>query len=289
MASELDAFLAEGQPGQEPTPTPAPQPEAPPAPPAEPAPTPAPATEPPDDDAPDEAAERIESQGKSYIPQEVLERERHRRQDWKARALKGEQRATDLQKQLDEVNAAARQPPPQQQPLQQRMMPPAPDAQTDPVGYANWQQRERINMHLNFSELVLRDRMGDAVDGYIEEFQQMMAADPTLQFKLYSQRHPYGWMVREVDNHRALREIGSDPAAWRARVEAEARVKWDAEQAAVAPPPPPPIPVMQPSLANVRSVAGRTAQQWTGEPTLEDVLAPVQNRKRPNGAAPVRF
>ena len=38
---------------------------------------------------------------------------------------------------------------------------------------------------------------------------------------------------------------------------------------------------MQPSLANARSVAGRTAAAWTGEPSLEDVLAPVQNRKRP--------
>ena len=41
---------------------------------------------------------------------------------------------------------------------------------------------------------------------------------------------------------------------------------------------------MQPSLGTARSVAGRTAGAWSGEPSLEDVLAPIQNRKRPNGA-----
>jgi hypothetical protein len=40
---------------------------------------------------------------------------------------------------------------------------------------------------------------------------------------------------------------------------------------------------MQPSLATARSVAGRTASTWTGEPSLEEVLAPVQNRRSANG------
>ena len=73
---------------------------------------------------------------------------------------------------------------------------------------------------------------------------------------------------------------GDDPAAFRAKIEAEARARWEAE-AKAAPPAPSPAAGMQPSLGTARSVAGRTAGAWTGEPSLDDVLAPVQNRKRP--------
>jgi hypothetical protein len=99
---------------------------------------------------------------------------------------------------------------------------------------------------------------------------------------LYSQTNPYAWMTREVDRLRHLREVGDDPSAYRARIEAEARAKWEAE-AAAKPPPVSPAAGMQPSLATARSVAGRTASTWTGEPSLEEVLAPVQNRRSQNG------
>jgi hypothetical protein len=110
----------------------------------------------------------------------------------------------------------------------------------------------------------------------------MAERDQTLFGKLYAQPNPYGWMMREVDRLRMLRDVGDDPSAYRAKIEAEARAKWEAE-AAAKPPPPSPAAGLQPSLATVRSVAGRTASTWSGEPSLEDVLAPIQNRKNTNG------
>jgi hypothetical protein len=136
--------------------------------------------------------------------------------------------------------------------------------------------------------MMLRDKVGDEkLNEYVQEFRNLAAADPTLFGKLYSQPHPYAWLTREVDRLRLVRDVGDDPAAYRAKIEAEARAKWEAE--AKAQPAPSPAAGMQPSLGTARSVAGRTAGAWSGEPSLEDVLAPVQNRRNTNGSGQVRY
>ena len=127
--------------------------------------------------------------------------------------------------------------------------------------------------------------MGDEkLSEYVEEFRQLANADPTLFGKLYSQPHPYAWLTREVDRLRLVRDVGDDPAAFRARIEAEARAKWEAEAKAV-PPAPSPAAGMQPSLGAARSVAGRTAGAWSGEPSLDDVLAPSRTVSGPTALA----
>jgi len=288
---QLDAFLAEGAP-QEPAQAPA-TPAPPESPPAEAKPSAAPTApakatekaakpEEPDDDAEPPAP----SPGEAVVPRRALEDERHKRQDWKQRAVEAETRHQELMRQLEEAKRAPppqpQQPPPQMQPL--------PDPQQDPVGFARGfaiqQQQMLLNERLNSSELFLREKIGDdKVTEYVNEFKQHAERDPTLFGKLYQQTHPYGWMMREVDRLRLQRDIGDDPAKFRERLIAEERAKWEAEAAQRGPavPQAAPVPGMQPSLANARSVAGRTAAAWTGEPSLEDVLAPVQNRKRQNG------
>jgi hypothetical protein len=157
------------------------------------------------------------------------------------------------------------------------------DPSQDPTGFTVRIQQVMLNERLNNSEMLLRDKIGDdKVTEYVQEFQQLAQRDPTLFGKLYSQTNPYGWMQREVERQRVLRDVGDDPSAYRSKIEAEARAKWEAE-AAAKPPPPSPAAGLQPSLATVRSVAGRTASTWSGEPSLEDVLAPIQNRKNTNG------
>ena len=279
LASE-SASAAEPAPPAAPEPPPeaaAPKPEAK----AEPA-SRTPAAKPEaEDDADPDPADRIERDGKSYIPQPVLERERQRRQDWKEKAARLEGELAAMRRQQEDAQRRAAAPPPQPQQ-------PPPDPATNPQGWAQHvvqqQQAALLNERLNNSEMMLRDKIGDdKLNEYVGEFRSMAEADPTLFGKLYSQPHPYAWMTREVDRLRLVRDVGDDPAAFRAKIEAEARAKWDAE-AATRPPPVSPAAGLQPSLATARSVAGRTAAAWTGEPSLEDVLAPVQNRKRPNGA-----
>jgi len=286
MANEqLESFLASESapaPAAEPAPsTPAE------APPAAPKPTPEPKPdkgdkpaaakpEPEDDGEPPQALD-----GEPVIPRRAYEDERRKRQDWKEKAARLEGELAAVRRQQEEAQQRAAAPPPQQ-------YQPPPDPAADPRGFAQYalmeQQKAMLNERLNTSEMMLRDKIGDEkLNEYVAEFRTMANADPALFGKLYSQPHPYSWMTREVDRLRLVRDVGDDPAAYRAKIESEARTKWEAE-AAARPPPISPAAGMQPSLANARSVAGRTAGAWSGEPSLEDVLSPVQNRKRPNGS-----
>ena len=221
-------------------------------------------------------------EGEPVIPRRAYEDERRKRQDWKARAVQAETRHQELQRQFEDAQRRATAPPPQPQAPPQ----PPPDPATNPQGWAQHvvqqQQAALLNERLNNSEMMLADKIGaEKLNEYVSEFRQLANADPTLFGKLYSQPHPYAWLTREVDRLRLVRDVGDDPAAFRAKIEAEARVKWEAE--AKAQPAPSPAAGMQPSLGTARSVAGRTAGAWSGEPSLEDVLAPIQNRRSANG------
>ena len=296
MANEqLDAFLkGETATVTEEAPAPAPEPEAAAAPEAKAPVESKPAAkadkakpEPEEDTDPPEPID-----GEPVIPRRAYEDERRKRQDWKARAVEAETKHKELQRQFEEATRRATAPPSTQPHAQPQ--PPPPDPATDPRGFAQHLVQQQaatlLNERLNNSEMMLRDKIGDEkLAEYVEDFRQMAQADPTLFGKLYSQPHPYNWMTREVDRLRLARDVGDDPAAYRERILAEGRAQWEAE-AKAAPPAPSPAAGMQPSLATARSVAGRTAGAWTGEPSLDDVLAPVQNRKKTNGSAgSVRF
>ena len=296
MANEqLDAFLkGETATVTEEAPAPAPEPEAAAAPEAKAPVESKPAAkadkakpEPEEDTDPPEPID-----GEPVIPRRAYEDERRKRQDWKARAVEAETKHKELQRQFEEATRRATAPPSTQPHAQPQ--PPPPDPATDPRGFAQHLVQQQaatlLNERLNNSEMMLREKIGDEkLAEYVEDFRQMAQADPTLFGKLYSQPHPYNWMTREVDRLRVARDMGDDPAAYRERILAEGRAQWEAE-AKAAPPPLSPAAGMQPSLATARSVAGRTAGAWTGEPSLDDVLAPVQNRKKTNGSAgSVRF
>jgi hypothetical protein len=288
MANEqLDSFLASEAQAATAEPAP-PQPsEAPPAaatdgggakdPPA----TKVTTTPPEDDDGPPPKP----LDGEDAVPFRAFEDERRKRNDWKEKAARLEGELAAYKRQQEEAQR------PQPQPVYQQ---PAPDPAADPYGYARYvnlqNAQQQLNHQLNTSEMLLREKIGDdKVTEYVNEFKQLAARDQSLYPKLYSQPHPYAWMQREVERQRVLRDVGDDPSAYRSRIEAEARAKWEAEAKAAVPVSP--AAGQQPSLATTRSVAGRTAGTWTGEPSLEDVLSVVQNRKRPNGdgRGPVRY
>jgi hypothetical protein len=64
---------------------------------------------------------------------------------------------------------------------------------------------------------------------------------------------------------------------------AEERAKWEAEalgQPGNGAARPSPVAGMAPSLANVRSVAGRTTSTFTGPPSMDDILRRPQQAWR---------
>jgi hypothetical protein len=164
-----------------------------------------------------------------------------------------------------------------------------PDFTQNPHGWAQVmvqnQQRALLNERLNISEAMISEKIGpEELGKYVGEFKEAAQKDPTLWGKLYSQPSPYAWMTREMDRIRQRAEIGDDPAAYRARVLAEERAKWEAELqtqqqgnggARVSP-----AAGLPPSLAGVRSVAGRSTTTFTGPPSMDDILRRPEKRAR---------
>lgn len=286
--SELDAFV--GAPPEPPPPAP---PE-----PATAAPVAAPVEPPPPPPPPAQASPKVEDDADHDDQPEptdpvgsfkAYEAERRRRQDWKEKAIRAEAERDTLRRQIEEARAA---PPPQPpQPLQE---PPQPqirfiDPTQDPIGFAAQVQeladqraaQRMLNLTLNWSEAQLRREMGaEKVDALVAEFKKAAEADPSLFQKLYQQPDPYSWAARHVETMRMQREIGDDPAAYRARIEAEARARWEAEQQAAQPEPArgPVVGNMPRSLATTRSVASRSAPVWTGDLPLTDIVAQIHKR-----------
>lgn len=250
--NELDTFLgAEKEPVPEAPPEPAPQPEPEEI---EEAPDEAPAEQ---DDAPPEPRP-----GERTVPLAALEKQRR---DHKERAAKLEGELAEVRRQFDEMKRAAQQPPPQQHQPQQPI-----DPVQDPAGYHAQVQQIMLNERLNMSEMQLRRELGpEAVDAAITEFKQAMAKNPGLQAQLYQQPDPYAWMVKQVEVMRFQKEVGEDPAAYKARLRAE----WEAEQGAAQPAAPvSPAARLNPSLANVRSAAPRASGAWAGPTPMDDIL-----------------
>lgn len=287
---QLDAFLAEA-----PSPEPAPAAKEPAAPAPEPKPeakaTPAPESK----AAPEPKAKEPEPEdddfepardGEVMVPRRALETERAKRNDYKAQAARYEGELAATKRALEEATQRAQAPQPQQQPMYQA---PAPDPASDPAGYMRHieveQAKKQINHTLNVSELLLRKEVGaEAVDAAITDFKAAADQDPRLYQQLYSQQDPYGWAYKQVERIRMLRDMGDDPAAFRARVAAEERAKWEAEAlqprgntVTVSP-----AAGLQPSLANARSMGTRSAAAWT-DTSVEDVVAQIQNRKKRTG------
>ena len=112
---------------------------------------------------------------------------------------------------------------------------PIPDFNQDPQGFIQHQavrnQQVILNERLNISEYMLREKIGsEAVDQYVKDFQEHAERDPSLWPKLYSQPTPYQWLTKEIDRRRLHSEIGDDVGAYRQKLIAEERAKWEAER-----------------------------------------------------------
>ena len=271
MSGDLDSFLKSGNPSEDSAPPPVEKaPEATPdsggggnkdKPPVTTKAVPTP-PEPDDDAEPGEPAPH-----EAIVPRTAYEKERQRRQNWVERASKAEAERDMLAKQLEAAKAPppASTPPPQYEPI---------DPARDPAGYTRRVQGMVLNERLNTSEMMAVDKHGkEKIDGETAYFQQRAKSDPALFQKLYSTPHPYQWMIDDNATARLHEEIGSDPAAY----EAKLRARWEQERGA-DPPPVSPAAGLPPSLASARSAAPRGTNGFSGPPSLADILTRPQRR-----------
>lgn len=229
----------------------------------------APEAEAPAPDAPEPDGDHDDEPEEETGIRKALAAERDKRRDWKEKAIRAEGEMAELRRQLE----AARQPP--QQPQEQRQPPPPVDPSVDPQGFVARVQEVMLNERLNTSEMMLRRELGtEKVDAAIAEFKEAMKENPGLQQQLYGQPHPYEWMHKQVEIRRLQRDIGTDPDAYRAKIEAELRAKWEAERGEqpLTVPARSPAAGLPPSLATARNAVPRGTSAFNGPPPLEDVF-----------------
>ncbi len=229
--SGLNGFLDEGLPANDPAADPAPPVDAPAvvdgaaagAAPVDPQPE-AKAAEPP------VAEEEEPSDQKGLLA--ALHATRKLRNDHKGRADTLEGQVSELRKQLDDALRAPPAPPPAPVVVPEPVA--IPNPVEDPQGYHEYRERLALSRHLDSSEMLLRDRIGDDndVDAKIAVFKKAADANPALGAELARQKNPYRWVYETAQKIMAMEEIGSDPAAYRAKVESELRAKLAAEAAA---------------------------------------------------------
>lgn len=175
-----------------------------------------------------------------HVPLAALEAERTQRKDWKEKAIR-----------LEEELKQLRQPQQHYQPQQ-----------VDPI---QSMQQQLVNERFNTSELIVKRDHADA-DQVVEVFMDAARANPALAAALQNQRHPWEFAYKEGKRLLMLKEVGDDPAAYRAKVEAEIRAQLQSQAPAQ------PQFNVPASLNGARSTAPRNAPGWTGPTAMTDIL-----------------
>jgi hypothetical protein len=209
--------------------------------------------------------------------------ERAKRKDYKGERdrLAGENAAIKAELEASRrapVAAAPPAPPPEPQAVH------VPSPLEDPAGYHAFVQRALFNERLNNSEAMLRGQLNnDAdIDAKLAVFKKAADANPALRSELTRQPNPYRWAYQQAQRIMAMDEIGTDPAAYRTKVEAEieARVRAavEAEYAAAAPAGAPVRVHLPQSLGTARSAGARNTPVINVAENFDDILAPVRRK-----------
>lgn len=169
----------------------------------------------------------------------------------------------EVRGQLQELKAMMPQPE----------QPKAPDPLDDPQGYQAYQQQHvansTLNVKLDLSEDMARTAHGDAVVD--EAFQAFQAtADQATRQAIMAARSPWNEVVKWHKQNQVAQEIGNDPAAYAAKVEAEIRAKVEAEM--VAKQAKDKAAQAAPSMANVTGTGGGVKTSWAGPTSLEAAI-----------------
>jgi hypothetical protein len=202
------------------------------------------------------------------VPLSELLSERKQRQEEQRLRMEAEARA----KAYEQIN----QRQPQHQPPPQAQIEP-PDFITDPEGALSYhlqrQHQQHVNMMLNQSEIMARDKFGDElVDAALKAAQ---TAGATGQFM--DKPHPWGELVKWHKRQQTLQVVGDDPDAFRKKIEEEVRQKVLAELkaggagAAAAP--------RIPGTLATATGQGEQGAHLTDEAAMGSIFASGRNRK----------
>lgn len=177
-----------------------------------------------------------------HVPLAALEAERGQRKDWKEKALRYE----------GELKA-----------LREQQHRPADQAQPQEIDPIQASVMRAESLFLDQSErLAVKEHGKETVEKAFEKYQAEAQRNPALAYQMRNASDPYGEIVKWSKQRELMDEIGTDPSAYRAKLEAEIRASLQ---------PRPPEAVIPASLAGVRS-AGSRGTTWTGPPPLDSIL-----------------
>jgi hypothetical protein len=153
--------------------------------------------------------------------------------------------------------------------LPQKEPDPAPDVFEDPQGY---QKHMEQTVNQAVFQATLSMSRAAAVRQHGEDAVNAAAAsiDPSsAEYQaIISKADPFHELMEHHTRQQAMQEIGDDPAAYKARMKAEARAEVEAEMATKEVKATPPAP----SLAASPNVGARSGPGWSGPTPLDKVL-----------------
>lgn len=222
---------------------------------------------PEDNDGRDPAFGRLRKERNDYREQLSTERVERARAEEREKATTA--RLAALEQELARFRA-----PQQQQPAH------VPNPTEDPQGYAQAVQAPVEVRILNLSEAGARRSYGDDRVNEARDWFAAKVKGTALHQEILAQPDPWDALVRRHDQVKAMSEIGTDPAAFRTKVETEARGRLEVEiraqiaaEAAQAVPPrqsaPPNLP---PSLGKVANAGARAGAAYTGPDPIESLF-----------------
>lgn len=264
--STLESILSgEGAPASEPQATPTATPET--------------QTEQPQG-SPDASSEddlQADQDGKVSVKAVIAEREKGKR--------KYTEVVQDVDRRIDEVNRNWEQRFSQLQtmlqPKQAQPAPaPAPEIWDDPNAFVRSQamemvsplQQQMLAMARQVAEIQYQP---DKVKAAEEAFNRAVAAgqmDPEIHRRINSAPNPFAAAVQWHQHTSTMSEIGSDPAAYKAKLAEEIRAQVMAELQQSNPAPAQAAPVMPSNFATARNVGTRTGPAWSGPTPIGDIF-----------------
>jgi len=224
-----------------------------------------------------EATQEGETQGQSkMVPHEALHAEKQKVKRYTEEVSEFRRSNEALQRQVAELL--------QRVPIPKAERPPAPDFFENPgeatrheVQQTVSPQFEQINQTLlafakdNAITRFTEESVNEAEQAFIGALQSK-TLDPADYQKVVSSPNRYAAAVQWHKRQLAQKEIGDDPAAYRAKLEAEILAKHGLTAEGGAAQQQQPKPVMPSNLAGARNVGTRSGPAWSGPPSLEDIF-----------------
>jgi hypothetical protein len=215
-----------------------------------------------------------EQQGQKMVPHEALHAEKQKVKRYTDEVTEFRRSNEALQRQVSELL--------QRVPVPKQEQPPAPDFYDSPAEatrHAVAPQFEQFNQTLLANAQLIAgikygdDKVSEAEEAFIQAV-QAKSLDPADYQKVVNSPNRYAAAVQWHQRQQAQAEIGPDPVAYRAKIEAEILAKHGitAGEQPAAVTQQAPAAVMPSNLATARNVGARSGPTWSGPTPLGDIF-----------------